>query len=317
MKKPYREHLKSSKDLETSYAAIRAGFVSLALEKNRRATPFVEQARALKAAAARAKAPMDLLGMKDIRPALLTAAGVSDKAANHLKEKDKEDAILGLIKNFLEPAGNEFVEELVFRFLLTRGDTLGGSLRNIGGFMAERKLTRSIISCLKLAGESYCWLHSKTGAWAAASRNDADVELSVKGLAWQAGRAERTLIYNLTVPLVGNNVDLCLFNCGHKDINKEVYRSPSAYVALGELKGGIDPSGADEHWKTARTSLDRIEKAFASRGAKPHTFFIGAAIEAKMAAEIWGLLKSGTLGNAANLTEDSQTASITRWLCSL
>ena len=46
--KPYRQHLTSSDDLITTYEAIRAGFVALALEKNRRATPFVAQARALK-----------------------------------------------------------------------------------------------------------------------------------------------------------------------------------------------------------------------------------------------------------------------------
>src|SRR3989338_1978945 len=125
--KAYLRHLKSSKDLETTYEAIRAGFVALALEKNRRATPFVAQARALKAAASTAKTPADLLKIQEIQPALLTAAGVSDKATNHLEEVDKQKAIRGLIKNFLEPAGANFVEELVFRFLLTRGDTLGGS----------------------------------------------------------------------------------------------------------------------------------------------------------------------------------------------
>src|SRR6266581_4854423 len=51
MPKPYRQHLRSSSDLETTYEAVRAGFVVLALEKNRRATPFVAQARALKTAA--------------------------------------------------------------------------------------------------------------------------------------------------------------------------------------------------------------------------------------------------------------------------
>lgn len=317
MKKPYLQHLKSSADLETTYAAIRAGFVALALEKNRRATPFVEQARALKAAAAKAKNAGDLLYMKEIRSAMLTAAGVSDKAANHLEKKDKQDALEGLVKNFLEPAGSAFVEELVFRFLLTRGDTLGGSMRNVGGFMAQRKLTRSLISNLKLAGKSYYWLHSETGVWAKAPSEDADVELFLKGLAWQNGRTTRTLVYNLTVPLVKNNVDLSLFNCCHKDIGKELYNAPGAYVALGELKGGIDPAGADEHWKTARTALDRIEKAFAAHHAKPCTFFIGAAIEAKMASEIWKLLESGTLDNAANITDDTQMASITRWLCAL
>jgi hypothetical protein len=50
---------------------------------------------------------------------------------------------------------------------------------------------------------------------------------------------------------------------------------------------------------------------------KPHAFFIGAAIEPKMAQEIWSLLESGVIENAANLTVDKQIASITRWLCSL
>jgi hypothetical protein len=317
MQRPYTEHLRSAKGLETSYKAVRAGFVALALEKNRRATPFVAQARALKAAAARAKTPMDLLTMKDIQPALLTASGVSDKASGHLTAKDKREAILGLARNFLEPAGPDFVEELVFRFLLTRGDTLGGSMRNIGGFLAQRKLTRSIISCLKLAGKTYLWLHSETNTWASAPQDDADLELYLKGLGWQNRSTHRTLIYNLTVPLVRNNVDLCLFDCKFDAVTKERCETPTSYLAFGELKGGIDPAGADEHWKTARTSLMRIEKAFAPRQLKPALFFIGAAIEPKMASEIWSLLKDGTLANAANLTDDDQMASIARWLCSL
>jgi type II restriction enzyme len=225
--------------------------------------------------------------------------------------------MLGLVKNFLEPAGADFVEELVFRFLLTRGDTLGGSMRNIGGFMAQRKLTRSIISTLKLAGKAYSWLHSETCTWAMAPQEDADVELYLRGLTWKNGSTCRTLLYNLTVPLVKNNVDLCLFDCSQEEIGKVIYTSANAYVALGELKGGIDPAGADEHWKTARTALNRIQAAFAAKRVRPRTFFIGAAIEAKMASEIWELLKNGTLDNAANLTEDDQIASITRWLCSL
>src|SRR3990170_7890826 len=162
MAKPYLRHLKSSKSLETTYEAVRAGFVALALEKNRRATPFVAQARALKAAASKAKSPAGLITIPEIQPALLTAAGVSDKAVNHLQDTDKREAVNGLIKNFLEPAGVNFIEELVFRFLLTRGDTLGGSMRNIGGFMAQKKLTRAIIACLNLSGKKCKWLHSET-----------------------------------------------------------------------------------------------------------------------------------------------------------
>lgn len=255
MQKSYLRHLKSSKDLETPYEAIRAGFVALALERNRRATPFVAQARALKAAASKAKIATDLLKIKEIGAALLTAAGVSDKAANHLQASDKREAVTGLIKNFLEPAGASFVEELVFRFLLTRGDTLGGSMRNIGGFMAQKKLTRSIIAHLNLAGKSCQWLHSNTKVWEDLPEDDADVELHLRGLTWTVKKHPRTLIYNRVVPIVRNNIDLCLFNRSPADLTRDVLNNPAAYIALGELKGGIDPAGADEHWKTARTAL--------------------------------------------------------------
>jgi hypothetical protein len=63
--KPYSLHLRSSDELVTSYEAVRAGFVALALEKNRRATPFVAQARALKVAASSVMAPTDLLKLKE------------------------------------------------------------------------------------------------------------------------------------------------------------------------------------------------------------------------------------------------------------
>jgi len=317
MGKPYLKHLKSSADLVTPYEAVRAGFVALALEKNRRATPFVAMARALKASASQAKKTNDLLKITEIRPALLTAAGVSDKATNHLQESDKTEAIKGLIETLLEPAGVNFVEELVFRFLLTRGDTLGGSMRNVGGFMAQKKLTRSLLAHFKLAGKSCQWLHTKTRAWAVLPSDDTDVELQLRGLSWASKNGKRTFIYNLKVPVMQNNVDFCLFDCVATDISSSVYENPASYIALGELKGGIDPAGADEHWKTARAALDRINTAFAAKAHKPHTFFIGAAIETKMASEIWKSLEAGTLENAANLTDENQIASITRWLCTL
>ncbi len=317
MKEPFRGHLRSSQDLETSHEAIRAGFIALALEKNRRATPFVQQARALKAAASIAKTPADLLDMEDIQSALLTAAGVSDKAASHLQDSDRREAIAGLIKKFLDPAGSDFVEELVFRFLLTRGDTLGGSMRNVAGVMAQHKLTRSIIAHLRNAGKTYSWLHSQTGQWIAAPEDEAAVELQLRGISWLTEKRIRTLKYNVNVPISHTHVDLCILDCQPETLNKQMLTSAASYLALGELKGGIDPNGADEHWKTARTALSRIQGAFAGNQVKPHTFFIGAAIEPKMAQEIWNLLESGVIENAANLTNDKQIASVTRWLCSL
>ncbi len=314
---PYQNHLQSSDDLVTTYAATRAGFVALALEKNRRATPYVAEARALQAAASAAQTPADLLNITGIESGLLTAADLSDKACNHLTSQDKAEAVQGLIKNFLEPAGAKFVEELVFRFLITRGDTLGGSMRNIGGALAQRKLTRAILSALNIAGIPYWWQHSKTRQWIEMTDDDVDIELSLRGLGWQNANGPRTLIYNLTVPLVKNNVDMCLFNLAAAELKTTAYKIADTYLTLGELKGGIDPAGADEHWKTARSALDRIRAAFTDANSSPALFFIGAAIEKKMAGEIWQQLEEGILHNAANLNQENQVASISRWLCFL
>ncbi len=314
---PYLQHLKSADDLVTTYGAIRAGFVSLALERNRRATPYVEQARALKVAASQVANPAELLNVRELQPAILAAAGVSDKAAGHLQAQDKLEAIQGLIRNFLEPAGANFVEELVFRFLLTRGDTLGGLMRNVGGVLAQRKLTRAIISTLTLSGVPYHWMHAATSVWAAMSDDDADIEIQLRGLNWQKGRQQRTLLFNLTVPFVKSNVDVCLFNLSPQKLSAIGQVAPTAVIAMGELKGGIDPAGADEHWKTARTALTRIQQAFATSGHAPQTFFIGAAIEKRMAIEIWEQLEGGSLSNAANMTDAEQVSSLARWLCSL
>jgi hypothetical protein len=314
--KYYRKHLSSSTDLVTTYEKTRAVFVALALEKNRRATPFVEQARSLKTAASQAATPADLLNIENIQSALLTASGVSDKAMNYLLPEDQTEAIQGLIAKYLEPAGSAFVEELVFRFLLTRGDTLGGSMRNVGGIMAERKLARATLANLALAKIPYRWLHSDSKEWLHGKEEDADIELYLKGLSWSNKGMNCTMIYNRTLPFVKKNVDLCILNCTPEDLSA-AFKNPSIYIALGELKGGIDPAGADEHWKTARTSLARIQKAFSRKGFSPYIFFVGAAIENSMAAEIWDQLKKGTLSNAANLTNADQIASLCAWLCSL
>jgi len=155
------------------------------------------------------------------------------------------------------------------------------------------------------------------------SNDNSEIELSLRGIHWISEKGDRTLLYNLTVPLVKSNVDLCLFNVPPAELiaNKSSTIAPSAVapfvIAPGELKGGIDPAGADEHWKTAQAALNRIREAFARVDHTPLTFFVGSAIARRMAEEIWNQLESGTLSNAANLTEEAQVACFSRWLCNL
>ncbi len=313
----FRNHLKSYKNLITPYEETRAGFISLALEKNREASPFVEEAKALKAFASRAKNPKDLLRMNEIQSSLLTAAGVSDKANSHLQEDDKQEAIKKLLENFLEPSGKSFIDELVYRFLLTRGDSLGGSIRNLAGALGERRFTRILMSTCSIRGVHFEYLDSQSKNWMR-SNCEPEIEKRIKGLHWVSRGNERTLIYNCTVPAVKKNVDLCLFDCSPNEImsgNKDSARhKPEKYLALGEIKGGIDPAGADEHWKTANSALDRIRKAFSSQRCHPKTFFIGAAIESAMAQEIYQQLRKNKLSNGANLTNEGQVVSLCDWL---
>ena len=147
------------------------------------------------------------------------------------------------------------------------------------------------------------------------------MERRIKGLYWDSNGKKRVLIYNLNVSVVQKNVDLCLFDCSPKEITAQktnfAHQKPDKYIALGELKGGIDPAGADEHWKTANSALERIRKAFLTEDCNPKTFFIGAAIERNMAQEIYQQLRKQTLANSANLTNKNQIVSLCSWLINL
>ena len=125
---------------------------------------------------------------------------------------------------------------------------------------------------------------------------------------------------NINVPLVSKNVDLSILDGKVEDLKtgkQSIIHNHSKYIALGELKGGIDPAGADEHWKTANSALNRIKTSFAKDKLKPQTFFIGAAIENSMATEIFKQLQNGTMNNAANLTDDDQLTAICDWIINL
>ncbi len=304
------------KSLVTTYTETRAGFVDLALEKNRIATPFVEQARSLKLDASKAKSPDDLLRMPKIRSAMLKAAGLSDKAETHLEESDKELAIQNLVDKFLKPAGTGFVEELVYRFLLTKGDTLGGSMRNIGGAWAKRKFASVIVARLRNAGVKIEFLLNSSKQWVDGEQ-EVNIE-TIKGISWKTVNKQRTILFDMTVDLVDKkNIDVCLFSLCNVDRDSKAFQNAANYIALGELKGGIDPAGADEHWKTGNSALSRIRKAFASRTIKPKTFFVAAAIEEAMAKEIWGQLQDKTLSSAANLNKREQLDKLCDWLINL
>ena len=313
-------NIKCAEDLVTSHEQTRAGFIEAALAKNYKAKPYIEQAKTLKSLASHAATPTELLNIPEIQNCLLAASGLSDKSLKYFTEEDKKEAIKKLISEFLEPAGMTFIDELVYRFLLIKGDSLGGSMRNYVGLIAQMKLIRKVLSLLSLQRIAFMVLfknNKKKSEW-----QSLDYELifdkadEVVAIQWNNKQGNRILVFNATIPLVKNNIDICLYQGNMEDFdNGNIIEKDNKAILFGELKGGIDPAGADEHWKTGNSALGRIREAFAEYSIK--TSFIAAAIEKKMAKEIYAQLQDGTLQNAANITKDDQLTAYCNWMINL
>ena len=309
--------IKSYRDLVTTHEQTRAGFIEFALEKNDRSSPFIEQAKTFKILASKAKRAEDLIKISNIRNALLTAAGLSDKAVQYFTEEDKDKAINKLIEKYLKRAGKDFVDEAVYRFLLIKGDSLGGQMRNLAGALAQQKVVRGLITSFALMGKEFSWYNGKE--WKAGDY-EIKIEHEIKALHWKNNNKSRVLAFNLNITTVGNNVDICLFDADiTKFNNKKIAKDCNdCAIMFAELKGGIDPAGADEHWKTGNTALERIRTAFKNvNRADIQTAFIAAAIADKMAQEIFQQWENGTLSYAANLTVDEHLVSFCDWTVNL
>lgn len=281
--------------------------------------PYVKQALAFKAMVAHTTGPDDFLNIPQIRPFMLTAAGLSEKSLQHLNEEDYTVVIKELIDKFLKPTGNAYIDETIYRYLLTKGDAVGGTMRNRIGAMGQEKLVRCILSCMNVRGIFYDWCEGGR-IWHKKPTDDFGIEKNIKALHWKnASDEERILGFNMTISTVKKNVDICLFATDMVSYNqgKIAKFKPELAIMLGELKGGIDPAGADEHWKTANTALDRIRMSYANIGRSVLTSFVGAAIEKAMAIEIYEQLLNGTMTNAANLTDTNQLVEYCNWLLDL
>ncbi len=311
-------HVISAASLITTPEARRSGFLEYALRRNKEAIPFIDKAKALKATLqAHTNQPSDILGIDKIRESLLESAGISVKAKAHLSDVDKRRLLTDFVDKILIPCGQEYINEIIYRYLLTSGDALGGKMRNIVGSIANEKLNRFVISQLQICQINFSF--ATNSGFFISTEYILDMAEAIKAVRWETNSGEqRLLIYNINVPQVSKNIDIVLLNkftetAKGKNL-KDILGDAKNYLAIGELKGGIDPAGADEHWKTANTALGRVRSAFNSQLP---LIFIGAAIESAMAVEIFNQYQNRYLANCANLTNDDQLASACEWLVNL
>jgi type II restriction enzyme len=276
-----------------------SGFLQQALRKTKEASPYVERAKQLLDKLQLVHEPQELIRIGEIRDDLVTAAGFSDKATNYFSSSELENALFEVLQEIERKAGPDWRTEIIYRFLLTRGDTLGGVMRNIMGAEAKAKFAEAILKALKSKDISPSIICSRT-----------NID-KVQQISWP----ERILLFDKKPKLIGKNVDVILLHQAesHVSVTALLDRKDN-YLVCGEVKGGIDPAGADEHWKTAYGALARIREKF--QKGQPKLFFVGAAIENSMADEIFSQLQFGLLNHAANLNVSQQVSDLAAWLVS-
>ncbi len=292
------KHIKRASDLVTSHQAVCSGFLDQALTKTQKATPYVEAALSFWRMLQDAAEISELLQSTEYRDHLLAAAGFSDKAMNHLSQPELSQALQKVFETFLKRSGTHFREEVFCRYLLTRGDALGGQMRNVTGAAGQTRLTKAILEALKRTGTTHNTLLAVNGE-------------KIQRISWSS----RRLLFGVKPKLINKSIDVILLDTASGNDKETLLERPAAYLACGELKSGIVPAGADEHWKTAKTALSRIRSKL--KRACPSLFFVAAAIETAMAKEIFRDLKKGYLTHAANLTDDRQVEDLASWLISL
>lgn len=285
----------NASSLVTSREATCAGFLAQAKVKGQRTSPYVKEATRLWDILQKASSVDDVIEFVPMKT-LATAVGFSDKAQWYFTDDELRESIRAVLNTIRKQADAHFREEILYRYLLTRGDTLGGEMRNITGALAQGKFTNALVQVLRSRGTSV--QHERRGD-------------KITYIAWD----ERLILFDRTPRLVGKNIDVILLKRTDRRPARELLEDPSLYIACGELKGGIDPAGADEHWKTARSALGRIRERFPRDCQK--LFFAGAAIVPSMADEIFEQLQNGELTRAANLTVDAQVQELVAWLVSL
>lgn len=294
MSSVWAAQIKSSSDLRTELSATIAGFEVQIQEKTLKAQPFIDRLKALVQALETEDNAFNLYQKAEFRPAIIAACLISNKSAGHLVGTALDQIVEDSLAS-LQRSDPQWKEALVSRAALTWGDALGGSMRNYVGQQAENGFVEKLLAVLSTKGFKPEVVESNGG--------------KISRVHWD----NRALFLNRTCSIVGNNIDAVL-----TDASTEVdLEDPTIYLACGELKGGIDPAGADEHWKTARTALDRIRDQFALKGVRPQLFFVGAAIESAMADEIYARLKDDRLSHAANLTKPAQVSNLCEWLSTI
>jgi type II restriction enzyme len=275
----------SEENLITTQENINKGFLWQARKKRELSQISLKQSRDAKTKLKKATSFEEIYDDQMLFDFLVGALMLSKKSINNLSFKNVKELIESEI-NFQKLNEQNYINSLEKNYLLMCGESIGGKMRNRIGKKGEELFIEKIKYLLDKKNVKYEMEYSKIG--------------NPISIFWN----NRTIIFNKKSNFINKSVDFIVLRSVNGKYDLE---NPDSYCCAGELKSGIDPAGADEHWKTAMAALKRISFSFKSINLKtPPLYFIGGAISNFMATEIIDLLKKDKLQYAANLNHSKQ-----------
>ena len=211
--------------------------------------------------------------------------------------------------------------EMVFSNL---GESIGGSWRNEVGRLAYVEVVGSLLRYLHDRGCLSTVTYDLKGSLVAETEYEEEefiardnqltdsVDLLARLEAIQANR----VVYKTISLLNGNELRLNrqIEWIDHEGIRYRIGPDLSAFSVGdvltwgGELKGGADPAGSDEHWKTATRAFERILDAVEKTGKpKPKLSFIATILVDRVAREAAIWIQQGKLTSVYNLTQIAES----------
>src|SRR3989339_1796721 len=125
------KYIKSAADLITSHTATHKGFLLQAIQKIEKSEPYIKRAIQFRNELTKCKGIDDLLKLAFFKEEMLTSVGFSTKAMQHVESQEITDLLKKTLEIILKKHEKDFREEILFRYLLIKGDALGGEMRNL------------------------------------------------------------------------------------------------------------------------------------------------------------------------------------------
>jgi hypothetical protein len=208
--------------------------------------------------------------------------------------------------------------------LANLGESIGGSWRNEVGRLAYAEVIGSLLRYLHDKGYLAAITYDLKGQLTGEAEEDEERTISKDNVLADSSdfphhleTIEANRVVHKRIALRNGN-DLLLNRqiewIDHEGNSHKIGPDLSAFLPDntltwgGELKGGADPAGSDEHWKTATRAFDRILDASEKTGRpKPKLSFIATILVDRVAREAALWIREGKLTSVYNLTQIAES----------